>query len=107
IILLPLMGVVGAVISTLISYGVGIIISILIGRKLFKMTVPIRQVSKIIMSNLLLLIFLVILPEIDNNFLYLFITGLVSIVFYVLLMFIFNIINTREIILKKLKRRRV
>lgn len=103
-ILLPIMGVMGAVVGTIISYLIGIVLSIIIGYKLFPMKLPFKNTSKIIFVNILLLIILLSIKSDSSEWVRLITFTIVGSISYMLLMFTFNVINFRGLLLDKIKK---
>ncbi|WP_200410934.1 oligosaccharide flippase family protein [Virgibacillus salexigens] len=103
IILIPILGVIGAVVATIVSYLIGIVLSILIGFKIFPMSIPGKQIIKIIFSNFMLFILLSFLPINNVSWLNLIIIVLTGGITYFMFMFILNIIGVRDLILYRLK----
>lgn len=102
IILIPKMGVLGAVISSIISYLIGIISSIAIGNRIFTMPIPKKNLIKIIAINLLLILLLSFLAKIQVSWLGFFFVTTCSAAVYILFMYVLNINNIRYLEIKKI-----
>jgi O-antigen/teichoic acid export membrane protein len=101
LILIPSLGVIGAVVATVISYLLGIILSIIIGNKIFPMGVPGKQTLRVVIINWILLTLLYVLPFNEINWLNFIVIILIGGLSYIALMILFNVNNARGIIFNK------
>ncbi|SFD86916.1 Membrane protein involved in the export of O-antigen and teichoic acid [Lentibacillus persicus] len=105
LILIPVYGVVGAVIATLFSYSIGIILSIIIGYKIFPLAFPIKQVVKVLTSNFILLLIMTLIPFNNINWLNLILIFIISVTSYLILLLIFNVKGYRNTLHKILRKK--
>ncbi|MGX1982290.1 O-antigen/teichoic acid export membrane protein [Thermolongibacillus altinsuensis] len=95
--LIPKYKVMGAVYATVFSYILGLIISIVIGQKVFSLKIDIKEITKIIFASVILIFSLYITPFDSVNLLNFVINILIGILAYSVVVIYLNIGNIRGI----------
>jgi len=102
ILLIPYKGVIGAVFATLTAYLIGLLTSILVGRRIFYITLFSKNTFSILLANIIFLTGIIKLSRLSINWYNFIVIAVISFLFYVVLIYSFNIAQIRHIIKKKL-----
>ena len=100
-IFIPFYGVIGALISSLITYTTILIISIILGRRIFKLHVNWLDLLKVTFAASLMALVLSFISYQGNDLILLLIKLLVGLLVYIVVYFILNILNIRSLLLNK------
>jgi O-antigen/teichoic acid export membrane protein len=99
---IPLLGIMGAAYSTVISYAAGLVLSIIIGRNVFKLPFPAAAFEKIVTAGLMMGAFIYQI-ELKNIFLTLILKLISGVIIYLGFILILDVGNVREQMKKLLK----
>ena len=97
----------GAVYATLVSYGVGFVLAIIVARRYYPLPIPVRATIEISVACLLMAGAVMALPDLSglNPFIALFIKAGLGAVVYGLVSFATNAANSRDLLIGQLKER--
>lgn len=104
---IPKFGLLGAVYATLVSYAIGFVIAIIVGRRYYPLPIPIRATVQISIACTLMAVAVIALPDLSalNPFIVLFIKAGLGAVVYAFVSFAINAANSRELVIGQLKSR--
>lgn len=99
-ILIPKMGLMGAVYATVISYSLGLILAFLIGRRLYALPLPVKQTLLIMMACAVMAVGVKLtpIPSAWPDWAEMIMMSAIGGVIYMLIVWIFNIANCRTLI---------
>ncbi|WP_158290506.1 oligosaccharide flippase family protein [Halobacillus salinus] len=103
LLLIPRIGILGAVYSTLISYIFAIVASFIIGNKVFKLKFPLKDFLKIILSTFIMLLPLSLLNN-WTGLTALFMQVLSGVLTYLLSIYLFDVLSVRKVVSSKLNK---
>lgn len=98
--LIPIYGIMGAVVATVASYGLGLIISIIIGRKYYPLPLPAKEFIHISLACVAMAVIVKItpIPKTLPDFWIMSLKGIVGILSYGLICYLTNTANTRDVL---------
>ncbi|MGD9153338.1 MAG: oligosaccharide flippase family protein [Gammaproteobacteria bacterium] len=89
LILIPIMGILGSAVASMVAFGIGLLISFVWGRKYFELPFPIKQTWKIIMPLIVMVMVLTLINNWHGKYI-LFLQITIAIIAYVLTLLLFN-----------------
>ena len=107
--LIPKFGLMGAVYATIISYSLGFVLAMIIGRRYYPLPVPIRAFCEITLCcvGMAAIVKLISLPDSTPEFIALMIKASIGAVTYMVLSLAINAANSRSLIFKLINDRRL
>ena len=93
---IPEFGIMGAAYATIVSYGAALLISIALGRRAFRLPVPLLDFFKVVISTSVMVFSIAILPDFSGAFLELALSVTVGIFVYFLMILVTNAAGSRK-----------
>lgn len=103
---IPTMGITGAAIATISSFGLGAILSVIFGNRYFPLPFPLKEFTKIILATLIMVLCLWGLKD-DFGWLQLVIQLVIGILSYLSMVVIFNVLEVRDNIKVMIAKRKI
>jgi O-antigen/teichoic acid export membrane protein len=96
LLLIPLMGLMGAAVASCLSFGLGLAGSWLLGLKTLALPVPVLDLSKTLLSVVLMMAAVALVPALDMPLLDLIAKGIMGVIIYAILAYAFDLNDIRE-----------
>lgn len=89
LILIPVVGILGSAIASAIAFGIGLLISLIWGRRYFKLPFPIKEMWRIIAPLFIMVVILVFIKDWHGKYI-LFLQVAIAVAVYMISLFLFN-----------------